>query len=77
MLMFGSCTHYDGQVWYEPLSNVHSIKSKPIEEVEKLMLESDDCVTLVFKSKTFNGIVDPHNTDLLESSGPGKLEKNT
>ena len=54
----GSGTRYDGKVWFESLCSIRSINGTPTSNVEKSMLNAGDLVTIVFKNRTYSGVVD-------------------
>ena len=55
-----SGTRYDGKVWYELLSSIRCINGIPTScNVEKEMLNDGDQVTLMYKNRTYSGVVDP------------------
>ena len=66
----GSGTRYDGKIWYESLSSICSINGKPTSNVEKSMLSAGDHVTVLFKNKPFQGVVDPTG-DFAEADNQG------
>ena len=53
-----SGTRYDGRVWYELLSSIQSVNGTSVSEVAKSMLKHGDRVTLEYKKRTYEGVVD-------------------
>ena len=58
--ILSSSTRYNGRVWYEPLASIRSINGTSVTEgqVEKSMLKHGDRVTLEYKNRTCQLLVD-------------------
>ena len=55
----GSGTRYNDKIWYQSLSSICSINGNPTSNVKKSMLSTCDQMTVLFKNKPFQGVVDP------------------
>ena len=75
MQCHGSGTRYDGKVWYESLCSIPSINGTPTNDVEKSMSNAGDQVTIVFKNRTYSGVVDQTGDVAVQEESDGTATK--